>query len=78
MYRPGPGRINSETAFVLERFQAEVPIYMQDVRTQVKDVQISPSYSGRPDMSIREAWQRLQEEKVSTLTIVDDDKSFSV
>ena len=70
------GEINSETAFVLERFQAEVPIYMQDVRTQVKDVQISPSYSGRPDMSIREAWQRLQEEKVSTLTIVDDDKKL--
>lgn len=70
------GEINSETAFVLERFQAEVPIYMQDVRTQVKDVQISPAYSGQPDMSIREAWQRLQEEKVSTLTIVDDDKKL--
>ncbi len=70
------GEINSETAFVLERFQAEVPIYMQDVRTQVKDVQISPAYSGRPDMSIREAWQQLQEEKVSTLTIVDDDKKL--
>ena len=68
------GEINSETAFVLNRFQAEVPIYMQDVRTQVKDVQISPAHSGRPDMSIREAWQRLQEEKVSTLTIVDEDK----
>lgn len=70
------GEINSETAFVLDRFQAEVPIYMQDVRTQVKDVQISPAYSGRPDMSIREAWQQLQEEKVSTLTIVDDDKKL--
>ena len=70
------GEINSETAFVLNRFQAEVPIYMQDVRTQVKDVQISPAHSGRPDMSIREAWQRLQEEKVSTLTIVDEDKKL--
>ena len=49
---------------------------MQDVRTQVKDVQISPAHSGRPDMSIREAWQRLQEEKVSTLTIVDEDKKL--
>ena len=70
------GEINSETAFVLNRFQAEVPIYMQDVRTQVQDVQILPPHSGRPDMSIREAWQRLQEEKVSTLTIVDDDKKL--
>lgn len=55
---------------------AEVPIYMQDVRTQVRDVQISPAYSGRPDMSIREAWQQLQKEGVSTLTIVDDDKKL--
>lgn len=70
------GEINSETAFVLERFKAEVPIYMQDVRTQVKDVQIAPAYSGRPDMSIREAWQQLQEQKISTLTIVDDDKKL--
>ncbi len=70
------GEINSETAFVLDRFQAEVPIYMQDVRTQVRDVQISPAYSGRPDMSIREAWQQLQKEEVSTLTIVDDDKKL--
>lgn len=49
---------------------------MQDVRTQVRDVQISPAYSGRPDMSIREAWQQLQKEEVSTLTIVDDDKKL--
>lgn len=70
------GEINSETAFVLDRFQAEVPMYMQDVRTQVKDVQISPAYNGRPDMSIREAWQRLKEEEVSTLTIVDEHKKL--
>lgn len=51
-------------------------MYMQDVRTQVKDVQISPAYNGRPDMSIREAWQRLKEEEVSTLTIVDEHKKL--
>lgn len=70
------GEINSETAFVLERFGAEVPMYMEDVRTQVRDVQISPAYNGKADMSIRQAWQRLQEEKVSTLTIVDDDEKL--
>ena len=69
----GPGReINSETAFVLERFHREVPGYMGDVRTQVRDVQVSPAYSGHPDMSIREAWACLQEKQISTLTIVDE------
>ena len=70
------GEINSETAFVLERFHTEVPMYMDDVRTQVRDVQISPYHSGHPDMSIREAWQHLQQEKISTLTIVDENKKL--
>lgn len=70
------GEINLETAFVLEKFQAEVPKYMEDVRTQVKDVKISPAYSGTPEMSIREAWERIQEKQVSTLTIVDEDNKL--
>ncbi|MEE1242854.1 putative manganese-dependent inorganic diphosphatase [Frisingicoccus sp.] len=70
------GKINAETAFVLDRFGTEVPMYMEDVRTQVKDVQISPAYSGHADMSVRQAWQKLQEEKISTLTIVDKNEKL--
>lgn len=66
------GEINSETAFVLEQFQTEVPKFMDDVRTQLRDVRISPAYNGRPDMSIREIWKQLEENQVSTLTIVDE------
>lgn len=66
------GEINSETAFVLDRFHTEVPGYMGDVRTQVRDVEVAPAYNGHPEMSIREAWASLQEKQISTLTIVDD------
>lgn len=70
------GEINSETAFVLEQFQTEVPKFMDDVRTQIQDVKISPSYNGTPDMSIREVWKQLEENKVSTLTIVDEEEKL--
>ena len=66
--------MSPETAFVLDRFQVEVPRFMDDVRTQIKDVRISDSHIGRPDMSIRETWHQLEAEKVSTLTIVDEEK----
>ena len=66
------GEINPETAFVLDRFQTEIPIFMDDVRTQIKDVNISPTYNGTPDMSIREIWHQLEKNQVSTLTIVDE------
>ena len=70
------GEVNPETAFVLERFQTEVPRFMDDVRTQIKDVRISSAHNGRPDMSIREIWHQLEEERVSTLTIVDEEERF--
>lgn len=56
MCRARAGEINSETAFVLDRFHTEVPGYMGDVRTQVRDVEVAPAYNGHPEMSIREAW----------------------
>ena len=68
------GEINPETAFVLESFQMEVPKFMDDVRTQINDVRISAAHNGRPDMSIRETWQQLEREQVSTLTIVDENE----
>ena len=70
------GEVNPETAFVLERFQMEVPRFMDDVRTQIKDVRISKAHNGCPDMSIRETWKQLEEEQVSTLTIVDEKEHF--
>ena len=70
------GEVSPETAFVLDRFQVEVPRFMDDVRTQIKDVRISTAHTGKPDMSIREIWHQLEAEKVSTLTIVDEDEHF--
>lgn len=68
------GEVNPETAFVLDHFQVEVPRFMDDVRTQIKDVRISEAHTGRPDMSIREIWHQLEAEKVSTLSIIDEER----
>lgn len=68
------GEINAETAFALDRFHAEVPLYMADVRTQVKDIAFSGIHTGTPEMSVKDAWTKLKAEQVSTLAIVDDDE----
>ena len=68
------GEVSPETAFVLDRFKVEVPRFMDDVRTQIKDVRISPAHMGKQDMSIREIWHQLEAERVSTLTIVDEEE----
>ncbi len=67
------GEINSETAYALERFHAEVPLYMGDVRTQVRDIDFSEAHVGSPEMSVKEAWEKLKAEGVSTLNIVDNE-----
>ena len=37
------GQLNQETQYVLNFFQAEAPVYVADVMTQVKDIEIGRS-----------------------------------
>ncbi len=66
------GQINSETRFVLERFQMNPPAYVSDVRTQVKDVEIRKVAGVKRDISLKKAWELMGSNSVVTLPIVDD------
>lgn len=68
------GKINNETAFVLERFQQEEPVYLPDVKARAKDLlqdQNKLSYTG-PQTSLREAGQLMRDKGIKTLAIADD------
>ena len=54
------GQVSPETAFVLERFKVEVPRFMDDVRTQIKDVYLQRIQGNRicPFEKFGISWKR--------------------
>ena len=67
------GQINGETEYVLNRFGVDVPGYISDVGTQVKDMEIRQSPDVYSYYSIKKAWNIMRENNVVTLPIRDKD-----
>lgn len=65
------GQISAETAYALNYFNAEEPTYINDVRTQVKDVVLGEGQCVHCDMSLKNAWAILKQKHLSTLSVVD-------
>lgn len=68
------GNINSETQFVLDYFNVPAPQLVENVHTQVSDIEIRRTPGIAPDVSLRRAWSLMQETNVVTLPILSDDK----
>lgn len=64
------GQINAESRFVLDYFEAVTPDYLGDVRTQVMDIDIHRVQGVDADISLKKAWQIMQEGMLQTLPIV--------
>lgn len=66
------GQLNSETKFVLEKFNTKPPVYISDVRTQVKDIHIAKVKGVDKKISIKDAWEMMGrgKDKVVTLPII--------
>ncbi len=63
------GRINEETRFVLDYFKAEDPELIEDVRTQVTDIEIRKTEGVSRNISLKTAWDLMQKQGVVTLPI---------
>lgn len=64
------GEINSETAYVLNRFGVEEPETVDDVGTQVKDIELRHTKGVSDHYSLKKAWELMLSEDVVTLPIV--------
>ncbi len=64
------GRINNETAFVLDYFEVEVPGLLEDVNTQVMDIEYRKTPGINHNISIKTAWKMMRELDVVTLPII--------
>lgn len=65
------GQINSETEFVLKYFHAKSPSYLTDVSTQVKDIEYRHVEGVSREMSLRQAWTRMNDNMLVTLPILN-------
>lgn len=65
------GDINAETDFVLKFFKAEAPGYVENVYTQVKDVEYRHMDGVSENISIKRAWEKLSSTHATTLPAVD-------
>lgn len=65
------GQINEETEFVLNRFGIQPPGYLSNIGTQVKDMDIRMSPEADKSMSLKNAWDLMQENSIVSLPIRD-------
>ncbi len=67
------GQINSETEYVLNYFGIEQPLYLNNLGTRVKEMEIRHTPTIKRDLSLRNAWQLMGDVKCVTLPIVNDE-----
>lgn len=67
------GHVNGETKFVLDYFGMEEPKLVEDVRTQVKDIEIRKTRGVADNISLKKAWNIMQENNVVTIPSVRPD-----
>ena len=65
------GHLNEETQFVLSHFGVEVPAYIKDVRTQVRDMEIRMLEGTSANLSLKNAWAKMRDANVVTLCITE-------
>ncbi len=66
------GHVNSETRFVLDYFQAPEPELVETVKTQVRDIEIREMKGVDRNISLKRAWNLMQEANAVTLPAVSE------
>lgn len=73
-YQPGrAGSVNEETQFVLNYFSVEAPEKIENVKTQVRDIDIRETAGVKKNLSLKNAWNLMQEANVVTIPAVTED-----
>ena len=73
-YIPGrAGHVNSETKFVLDYFKVTAPREIDTVKTQVKDIEIRETKGVNKNISLKKAWNLMQDNNVVTIPAITED-----
>lgn len=70
------GNLNSETEFVLNYFDIPLPVYLEDVNVQMRDIDFRETTGVSDTISIKTAWQLMREQDVVTLPIIQGENKL--
>lgn len=68
--------ISRETSYALNYFNVKEPMFLNDVKLKVKDLEYSKGYMATSDISIHEAYGKMEDEEISKIPIVDKSKKI--
>ena len=70
------GRVSDETQAVLNHFHFQAPQLLENVRTQVRDLDFDTPPMLNTGVTISRAWQLMQSNKISAIPVANDDGSL--
>ena len=68
------GQINQETQYVLNAFHVEAPVYLDDVMTDTRDIDMNEVEGVTEDISLKKAWHLMRDRGDVTLPVLDNGK----
>ena len=68
------GQINQETQHVLNAFHVEAPIYLHDVMTDARDIDMNDVEGVTEDVSLKKAWHLMRDRGDVTLPVLENGK----
>ncbi len=70
------GDINKETKFVLDYFKIKQPLYLNDVKLQIKDLSYHKNCYLNEHTSISDVYKYMHDKNITGVPIVNDNKKF--
>lgn len=67
------GEINSETEYVLKRFNVEEPVYIENAKNKLYDIAFDKAITVKQNTTINASWEKIGSAKTNSLVVVDND-----
>lgn len=68
------GQVNQETQYVLNAFHAEPPVYLHDVMTDARDIDMNDVEGVTEDVSLKKAWHLMRDRGDVTVPVIEGEK----
>lgn len=70
------GNVNRETQFILDKFKAEAPTFLETVKLKVGDLDIDNITPISPEISLKMAWNIMRDKNVKSLPVADSNDNL--
>ena len=72
------GQINQETQYVLNAFHADPPVYLHDVMTDARDIDMNDVEGVTEDVSLKKAWHLMRDRGDVTVPVIAAEKLVGI